>query len=141
VERSSDAAEASVHTDAGAGRHREALYRRRLLWPRDVAACTAFTQRAIASIVVRRRRRWLAGREQSQAGVERTPKEDDAPIVAAGYEICRATDGAGCVKGERAGRGIEAFDDLKVPDGRVCGGVATSTRRLDHENSPARAVV
>jgi hypothetical protein len=60
--------------------------------------------------------------------VERTPKEDDAPIVAAGYEICRATDGAGCVKGERAGRGIEAFDDLKVPDGRVCGGVEAARR-------------
>jgi hypothetical protein len=33
----------------------------------------------------------------------KNPKEDHAPIVAAEYEICRASDGAGCVKGERTG--------------------------------------
>lgn len=47
------------------------------------------------------------------------PKEDHAPIAAAEYEICRASDGAGCVRGERTGKGIEAIEDIKLPEAGV----------------------
>ncbi len=46
----------------------------------------------------------------------KNPKEDHAPVAGAEYEICRATDGGGCVRGERTAAGIAAIDDIKVPD-------------------------